>query len=76
MQKQINRIQQMDQLIRLKATGDSKSFARKIGISESQLFRSLELIRGLGGPVKYCYVKKYYYYERKVRFTFGFFEEE
>ena len=49
----LQRLQQMDQLIRLKATGSPRVFASRLGISKSSLYNHLDLLRMLGGPVKY-----------------------
>ena len=46
-------LEQMDQLIRLKATGTPKEFASRPGISKSTLYNYLDLLKILGGPVQY-----------------------
>ena len=51
---QIHRIERIDQLIRLKATGNPSELALKIGISESQLYEVLNIMKKeLGGPILY-----------------------
>lgn len=68
----IRRIERADQLIRLKATGTPKEFAKRLNISESSLYELLIVMKDLEAPILYCSNRKSYYYDRKVRFQFGF----
>ncbi|MEL6631622.1 MAG: hypothetical protein AAFQ83_09145 [Bacteroidota bacterium] len=68
------RFQQMDQLIRMKATGPPKSFALKLSISESHLYRLIEGMRMLGAPIQYSKKKQTYYYVQEGSFILGFLE--
>lgn len=62
----INRIEQLDQLIKLNATGSPKELAFKLGISERAWYTLRdELIHEFGFPISYCRRKKTYYYSRK-----------
>jgi predicted DNA-binding transcriptional regulator YafY len=49
----LQRLEQMDQLIRLKSTGSPNLFATRLGISKSSLYNYLEILKLLGGPVRY-----------------------
>jgi hypothetical protein len=72
---QIRRIERIDQLIRLKATGRPSEFARKLGISESQLYEILNVIKvELGGPILYSKSLQSYYYPRDIKFKCSFEE--
>ena len=52
--EQIHRIERLDQLIRLKATGSPAELAAKLAISNRQLFNLLSLLRNeFNAPVKY-----------------------
>jgi len=51
--KYLERIERIDQLIRLKATGSPKEFARKLGISKSTLYEYLKNIKNIGADITY-----------------------
>ncbi len=53
-EEQINLIEQMHQLIRLKATGTPEQFANKLGYSERQVFRLINAMKSKGFPIIYC----------------------
>ncbi len=72
----LSRLQRMDQLIRLKATGNPKEFAARLGISESLLYYNLDLLKSMGGPIRYCKEKGRYEYERPVILNIGYQQEE
>ena len=74
--KYIERLQRMDQLIRMKATGTSDEFAEKMGISRSVLMDSIRDLRELGCEIVYCPVSQNYYYESEGRFHIGFLKSE
>ncbi len=66
----INLVQQLDQLIRLKATGSPDKLAQKIGKSRRQVYRIINGMKHLGFPISYCRNRKTFYYEKKVSFIF------
>jgi hypothetical protein len=66
---QIHRIERIDQLIRLKATGQPSELAKKLGISESQLYEVLNIMKvELGGPILYSRTLQSYYYPTDIKF--------
>lgn len=66
---QIHRIERIDQLIRLKATGRPAELAQKLDISESQLYEILNIMKiELGGVILYSKSLQSYYYPRDIRF--------
>lgn len=73
---QINLIERIDQLIRLRSTGNAKQLADKFNISESSVYRIIETIKELGAPVEYSLVYHSYVYTRDVNFLCGFFLKE
>jgi hypothetical protein len=73
---QIELIERIDQLIRLKATGSPKMLAEKFAISESSVYRMIETIKELGAPVEYSLVCQSYIYTEEVNFLCGFFSRE
>ncbi|MEL7375595.1 MAG: helix-turn-helix domain-containing protein [Bacteroidota bacterium] len=44
----------MDRMIRLKATGTPQTFAEKMGISRTTIYRAIEDLKDFGAPVTYC----------------------
>ena len=68
----LQRLEQMDQLIRLKATGNPREFASRLGISQSMMYNNLDLLRALGGPVLYNKVAASYEYEYPVALQLGY----
>jgi len=76
LEKHKNRLEQLDQLIRLKATGTPRELALKMAISESQLYRLINAMKALGAPISYCKFRKTYLYERKGLFLIGFQSQE
>ena len=72
MLKQIQRIERLHQLIRLKATGPPRNCAKKLGISERQLYNIIELMRELGAPIRYKVSIGSYFYEYEVDCIFSF----
>ncbi len=72
MLKQIQRIERLHQLIRLKATGNAKECANKLGISERQLYNTLELMKYLGAPIYFDISQQSYCYEYDVQWHYGF----
>ncbi|MGW8121803.1 hypothetical protein ACV07N_04015 [Roseivirga echinicomitans] len=72
MVKQLERIERLHNLIRLKATGPAKECAQRLKISERQLFRILEDMKNLGAPIDYDKARGSYYYINQVKWRFGF----
>ncbi|MNF80724.1 hypothetical protein D3C85_855360 [compost metagenome] len=60
--KQIERIKRIHKLISSEKTGTPLVFARKLSLSRSQLYNELEIIKELGGPLKYCKKRESFYY--------------
>lgn len=70
--EQIKRIEPLDNLIRLRATGSLAICARTLGISVRQLFRMLEEMKDHGVPINYDKYRSSYYYTHIVKWKFGF----
>ena len=51
--KQLNRLQQIDQLIRQKRTGNAEELAEKLQISRRHVYRWLEEFKSLGLEIDY-----------------------
>jgi predicted DNA-binding transcriptional regulator YafY len=71
--QQIELIERLDQLIRLKATGNPKNLATKLEVSEATLYRAIEAIKSMGAPVEFSIRYQSYVYSKEVNFMCGFF---
>ena len=74
--QQIELIERIDQLIRLKATGTPKTFANRLNISEASLYRLIDTIKEMGAPVEFSVRYQSYIYSDEVNFMCGFFLKE
>ena len=70
--KYIERVQRMDTLIFMKATGTPDEFAGKLGIKRSTLFQYLQEIRNEGVDIKYSCARQSYYYANGRRIIISF----
>ncbi len=70
--KQLNRLQQIDQLIRQKRTGNAKEFANKLGLSRRQVYYILEELKSMGLDIMYDRYVKSYIYLRPYHFIVSF----
>ena len=73
---QIERLQRLDTLIRLKSTGNSSNLADRLEISESTLFLLLKQAKDLGAKICFNYHLCSYEYVIPMHFVFGFIEED
>lgn len=60
--KYIARLQRMDSLIAMKATGPPEAFACKMNLSRSTLFETLQEMKGMGVDIRYSNIRESYYY--------------
>jgi len=60
--KYIARLQRMDSLIAMKATGSPEEFACKMSLSRSMLFETLQEMKEMGVDIRYSNVRETYYY--------------
>ena len=72
MVKQLQRIDRLHNLIRLKATSSPKECAKKLNVSERQLYRLIDIMKALGAPIYYDLYTNSYCYEHEVKWSFGF----
>ena len=68
--EQIQTLERLDQLIRLKATGTPSELASRLNVSERTAYNLIEALRDLGVVISYCKQKKSYYYESRVTIQF------
>ncbi len=76
MQKEIfQRLDRIDQLIRIKGTGTPAQLADKIGLSERSMYEYIRLMKEFGAPVVYSRERQSYYYLHEGRFMIRFLSE-
>ena len=74
MQEKRELIKRIDQLIRMKVSGNAQELANRLGISRSTFFRVLEDMKeNLGAPIVYNSILNGYEYEQEGRIHIGFF---
>ena len=70
--KYVNRLRQVNQLIRQQRTGNPKQLAEKLGISERQVYNYIEDLRDQEVPISYCRFRQTYYYSEPVELRISF----
>ncbi len=69
-------LEQIDSLVRRRATGSPDQLAHRLGIGRATWFEWLEQLRhDLGLPIEYDTASQTYYYTRPGRVVCGFVEE-
>jgi len=68
----IDRLERLDYLIRTKTTGTPDELAKKLGISRSQLYAYLSLLKDRGAPISFSRYRKCFYYRTEGRFFFNY----
>ena len=72
------RIERIDRLIRIKATGNPDQLATKLGMSRRSVFEYINLMKENGAPIKFCHFRQSYYYDEVgfFKITFHFNKDE
>ena len=69
----LKRLDRLDNLIRLRATGNAVELAQKLEMSKSSLYELLAFLRDeMGAPITYSNLRQSYVYEYVPKFYFGF----
>ena len=63
--QQLERLKRMNEMIKAECTGSPREFSRKLGISQSHLYRIIEELKFYGLPIVYSKTKRSYRYEGK-----------
>jgi hypothetical protein len=66
----------MHRLIKFKRTGTPEEFAERMNISSSFMYRLLNDLKQMGGPIVYCPIKRSYVYAENVELQLGFVRTE
>lgn len=74
--KIIERLERIDRLVRFKATGTPRELASKLGVSESTLYETLQLMKEKECPLIYDKIKRTYLYEKEGRLEMKFKKEK
>ena len=71
--KMVNKLDQIDQLIRMKATGQPHELAQRIKVSPSTVYEYLDIMkRILAAPISYCHLSRSYVYDQDGKIHLGF----
>lgn len=72
----LERIERIDQLIRLKATGSPKELASRLEISERSVYNLIDTMKAMGAVIYYCTKRRSYCYDGELQFFYGFDKKE
>jgi len=71
--KLIDKLDRIDQLIHMKATGQPNELARRLRVSPSTLYEYLDIMKKvLSAPIRYCHFRRSYVYDEEGRLHLGF----
>ena len=65
-------LERVDQLIRMKATGNSRELAKRLKISKSTVYEIIDLMKTMGAEIDYCNKRSSYYYTTEKVLAIGF----
>lgn len=69
----VDKLHQIDQLIRMKATGQPHELAQRLRVSPSTIYEYLDIMkRVLEAPIRYCHFRRSYVYDEDGKLHLGF----
>ena len=68
----LKQLERIDHLIRRKSTGNAKSLASRLDVSERNVYTLLKVMKEMGAPIYFCYIRNSYCYQEDVVFLLGF----
>ena len=75
--KMVDKLHRIDQLIRMKATGQPHELASRLQIAPSTLYEYIDIMKSvLLAPIKYCNRRRSYIYEQDGKLCLGFKNKE
>jgi len=74
--ERLKKIEQIDQLIRLKTTGNMSKFSCKIKLSERQTWRYIDDLKGMGAEIEYSKESDSYVYKNAFNYNLGVGKKE
>lgn len=76
LESQLKRILEIDEIIRSGNSGRPRLLAKKLKLSESQLFKVLSIMKKMGSPIMFSKERQTYYYAFPGKFLFGYIPDE
>ena len=76
MDKKIELMVRIDNLIKAGVPGNAGQMAKRLGVNRSTFFRVIGEMRELGAPIDYDWFGKRYVYLDSGQFMIGFFKTE
>lgn len=71
--KTVDKLHRIDQLIRMKATGQPHELAQRLSVSPSTIYEYLDIMKSvLAAPIRYCHFKRSYVYDQDGKVHLGF----
>lgn len=70
--RQIEILQRLNKLIEKESTGKPVTLSKQIGISRSQLYRMIELLKDYDAPILYSRTLETFYYSKAFRLKIEF----
>ena len=74
--QKIQAIERVDGLIKLNSTGTADNLSRRFCVSKRSVYNIIELMKNMGAPIKYCQIRRTYYYSYQCDFVIGFVYSE
>ncbi len=68
--EKLNTLERLDQLIRMKATGTPKELARRLEVSERQVYNLVNDLRTMGAEISFNQCRGSYQYDAEIYFDF------
>ncbi len=68
--EQLRKLERLDRLIRMRATGRPGELASRLRLSERQVYNLLNDLRTLGAEISYDHHSRSYRYDKHIRFNF------
>lgn len=68
----LQKLEAIDQKIRLKATGGPLEFAESLSMSKASLYRYIDFLKDYGAPIYYDVRNKTFCYEHDINIQFSF----
>lgn len=68
----LQKLEAIDQKIRLKATGGPEEFAESLGMSKASLYRYIDFLKDYGAPIFFDVKSKNFCYEYDINIQFSF----
>ncbi len=72
----MEKLKQLDQLIRLKSTGTPEELSKKLNLSKRHVKNYIETLEDLGAEISYCRFNQTYYYKARYKLNLNVSLEE